>query len=418
MHSSATDTALVSQVARGDLEAFGALIERHRQPAFAVALACLGDVDDAQDAVQDAFVDAYLGIQQLRDAQRFRAWLMTILRRRCMGMLRERYRNAQIVTRESERVVHGATIARREDDVGLRLALASLPQGEHRALMLRYEGYTYEEIALRLQVSADAVRSRLHRARAHLQKEVLTMSDEHTRDLVTKTIERLLLRLAGTPGASAPEMMQRVASDEGDAAVSEMAKGLGWIMGHGEPLERAFILTGALPLGIATVVRLGHETGRDAAALKVASQLLGEGLLVPGSPVSSEDAATLLAYLSSLMQIGVPLVQAFRMSGKRVPALAEAADAVAESIRTGGPVEDACAKLGAALTKPVLALLVLGAETGRLEVILSLLAAMLWEPSLLDTRKVTGDWQERMQRAEEILRVQGKIPGGGGNSNT
>ena len=72
------DREIVARVLPGDKAAFRALIERHRASALAFSRRML-DADEAEDAVQEAFLAAFLGLKALRDAGRFRAWILGIV---------------------------------------------------------------------------------------------------------------------------------------------------------------------------------------------------------------------------------------------------------------------------------------------------------------------------------------------------
>ena len=72
------DREIAARVLPGDKAAFRALIERHRASALAFSRRML-DADEAEDAVQEAFLAAFLGLKTLRDAGRFRAWILGIV---------------------------------------------------------------------------------------------------------------------------------------------------------------------------------------------------------------------------------------------------------------------------------------------------------------------------------------------------
>ena len=75
---SVTDGALVERACAGDAEAFGALVDRHREAVFRAALAALRDPAEADDAAQDAFLVAYRKLRSFRGDSSFRTWMLTI----------------------------------------------------------------------------------------------------------------------------------------------------------------------------------------------------------------------------------------------------------------------------------------------------------------------------------------------------
>src|SRR5687768_5638609 len=85
----------------GDRAAFERLVVRFQDLAFATALAWLGDAASARDAAQDAFVDAFLQLGQLRDAAAFPGWLRRIVVKHCDRRTRRRQRSGS--AEESQR---------------------------------------------------------------------------------------------------------------------------------------------------------------------------------------------------------------------------------------------------------------------------------------------------------------------------
>src|SRR5215472_5379662 len=81
------DRQIVARVLAGDKAAFGVLIERHRASALAFSRRILG-ANEAEDAVQEAFLAAFLSLKGLRDAGRFRAWIFGIVANVCRYRLR------------------------------------------------------------------------------------------------------------------------------------------------------------------------------------------------------------------------------------------------------------------------------------------------------------------------------------------
>src|SRR3979411_3108899 len=77
------DGELVTRVLHGDVNAYGVLVSRYRDRYARYALHMLGNREDAEEALQDAFVRAYRSLERCDDAARFGAWLYGILVNRC-----------------------------------------------------------------------------------------------------------------------------------------------------------------------------------------------------------------------------------------------------------------------------------------------------------------------------------------------
>jgi RNA polymerase sigma-70 factor (ECF subfamily) len=162
---------------------FEQLMLPHLDAAYNLACWLLRDPHDAEDAVQDACLRAHRAIGRFRGGDG-RAWLLTIVRNVCYSELRGRRRGPEEVAFEDE--IHGSThdpadanaVAWQEikSDL-LRQALERLP-AEHREVIVLHEieGLAYRDIAGVAGIPIGTVMSRLARARARLQTEVLTIT--------------------------------------------------------------------------------------------------------------------------------------------------------------------------------------------------------------------------------------------------
>src|SRR5438132_12027774 len=72
------DLRLIERILGGDLKAFEALVRSHERRVFRVTLAVLGQVEDAEDAMQETFIKAYRHLDQFRYESRFTTWLTRI----------------------------------------------------------------------------------------------------------------------------------------------------------------------------------------------------------------------------------------------------------------------------------------------------------------------------------------------------
>src|SRR5713101_2223787 len=143
------DAAFVKRVLAGEKSAFGPLIDRHWPRAIRLALRMLGDVADAEDVVQDAFLQALLSLRSLRAQDQFGAWLLGIVVNLCRMHWRAR-RNGHALedgdrwitvpffmgtdTQPSPEAVYEA----RESYNIVMAALATLPADQQQAVRLHY----------------------------------------------------------------------------------------------------------------------------------------------------------------------------------------------------------------------------------------------------------------------------------------
>lgn len=162
------DAALVVSAQAGDSAAFDELARRHRRAAMAMAIHLTGDVVGAEDVVQDSLAVAFEKIAGLRDPERFKAWLYTIVRRMCVRERRVRPRG-QIPLDDVPEPAAGQDISPLEN--GILNAMNDLPRSYRELLAARYLAeMSYEEMARMFGVAEGAVRVRVFRAKQRLRK--------------------------------------------------------------------------------------------------------------------------------------------------------------------------------------------------------------------------------------------------------
>ena len=151
----------------GDGQAFQPLVRRYQQRALGHARALTGNDADAADAAQDAFVDAFRNLDRFDTRQAFYPWFYVLLRNRCFKQ-RTRKGTRQESGALPERAVAGASP---EEALDLRVALDRLDARDRELILLKHlDGWTYDEIASRLDVPRGTVMSRLFTARTRLRE--------------------------------------------------------------------------------------------------------------------------------------------------------------------------------------------------------------------------------------------------------
>lgn len=169
----ADEPQLVEAVRRGDRSAFGELAEAYMGPAYAVALSLLRSEQDAEDAVQAAFIRSLERIGQLRPGSPFGPWFYRVLRSTCLNLRR---REALRSHEELPPAAAGSSDPERElERRGARervlAALDRLPEMQRLAVLLYdLEGYSHGEISEILGVAAGTSRANLHHGRRALRE--------------------------------------------------------------------------------------------------------------------------------------------------------------------------------------------------------------------------------------------------------
>jgi RNA polymerase sigma-70 factor (ECF subfamily) len=172
------DGELVERARRGDVSAFEALVERHRRVALRVAYAVAGD--EAEDAVQDAFVKAYGALGRFRAGAPFRPWMLRIVANEARNRRRSAGRRSALALRvvpASAPVTPEDVVVAAERRRTLAAALSTLADRDREVIALRwFAGLSESEMAVALHVRPGTVKSRLARAidrlRAALPEEV------------------------------------------------------------------------------------------------------------------------------------------------------------------------------------------------------------------------------------------------------
>ena len=188
-----SDGGLVVAARAGDRTALAQLIARHRPLVLTMCRRVLGSSQLAEDAVQEACLQAMLGLDGLREPQRFGPWLVGIALNVCRHLLRQPtidslsalelsggWSASGMAAREPgpEDLAESADIATR-----VRGAVLRLPPGQRSAVIGFYlSGLTYRETAAELGIGVTAVRTRLHKARAALRDDLRSLWEELAMD--------------------------------------------------------------------------------------------------------------------------------------------------------------------------------------------------------------------------------------------
>ena len=122
--------------------------------------------DDVEEAIQDALWILSRKLRGLRSVAAFAGWLFQVVRRACRALARGRWRHLPLEAVHDD-VLHDSTATDPELRVVVAAAIANLPRAYREVLLLRdLHGLSAEEVAGSLDLSLEATKSRLHRARA------------------------------------------------------------------------------------------------------------------------------------------------------------------------------------------------------------------------------------------------------------
>jgi RNA polymerase sigma-70 factor (ECF subfamily) len=175
------DFALMRSAQQGDVDAFAAIYDRHAPAALALGARMLMSAPDAQDLLQDVFLEAWQHVREY-DAQRasVRTWLLVRMRSRALDRLARRTREdllqRALLAVRSSHVVHTPPDER---SLAMHKALEQLDEHVRAALSLTYFwGLTAPEIGEQLKVAEGTVRSRLARGLQELERLLSEVGNE------------------------------------------------------------------------------------------------------------------------------------------------------------------------------------------------------------------------------------------------
>ncbi|HLF82660.1 MAG TPA: sigma-70 family RNA polymerase sigma factor [Blastocatellia bacterium] len=172
------DAAAIRTCRDGDRQAFRHLVERYQAQAIGHAISILGNREDARDAVQDAFIDAFQALNGFDLSRSFYPWFYVLLRNRCYksSAARTRLRTDSI---EDVEILEPSESMPYEELLMLDRALLELDPEDREIITLKHlDGLSYQELSARLGIPAGTVMSRLFHARSRLREQLTRTSSK------------------------------------------------------------------------------------------------------------------------------------------------------------------------------------------------------------------------------------------------
>src|SRR6266567_5752773 len=182
------DREMIERIGRGDQSAFSALYDRLSRPLYSLALRMLGDAGDAQDALQDVFLQIWSRAATYDPEQSsVFSWTVLLTRSRVIDRLRARGRRSRVVVASTEEtptaaadastVESAADTAEKNDEAArVRYVLTKLPSEQREAIeMAFFEHLSHHEIAARLGQPLGTVKARIRRGLLKLRQRLSTL---------------------------------------------------------------------------------------------------------------------------------------------------------------------------------------------------------------------------------------------------
>ncbi len=181
------DREMIERIGRGDQSAFSALYDRLSRPLYSLALRMLGDAGDAQDALQDVFLQIWSRAATYNPEQStVFSWTVLLTRSRVIDRLRARKRRLRVVASatgdedadvaDASTMESAADTADKNDEAArVRSVLNNLPSEQREAIELAFFGHlTHHEIAARLGEPLGTIKARIRRGLLKLRERLGT----------------------------------------------------------------------------------------------------------------------------------------------------------------------------------------------------------------------------------------------------
>ena len=174
----AKDNTLVHCAQTGDEGAFAALMREHYPFVYAIVIRIVKNSHDAEEVVQDTFLNVYRGLAQLEDTAKFKSWLGEIAQNCARNWLRKQRGNTVSIDEVSEQMLQtedssDEQLIRQEQRELIRRTMETLPQKDREIAQAFYlEGASYDELTSTHGLSYNAIAFRLSRAKRQLTKRL------------------------------------------------------------------------------------------------------------------------------------------------------------------------------------------------------------------------------------------------------
>lgn len=176
----------IKQVLKGDQNAYGEIVELYKDKVFQLCYRILGNRHEAEDIAQEAFIRAYVNIRKFNPTRKFSTWLYRIATNLCIDRIRKKkpdyYLDAEVPGTEGLTMYSQVAIDTRmpEEEVeslelqeAIQSEILKLPEKYRSVIVLKYiEELPLQEISDILEIPLGTVKTRIHRGREALRKQL------------------------------------------------------------------------------------------------------------------------------------------------------------------------------------------------------------------------------------------------------
>jgi RNA polymerase sigma-70 factor (ECF subfamily) len=192
MSTGPSDTEIISQVLKGDHNAYAVLVERYKSYVFTLVLRFIKSREDAEEVSQDIFIKAYRSLADFKGTAKFSTWLYTVVNTTCITFLRKK--KMELHSLDNEKVFEiadskdsgfSANQVEQKSRVSMvNQAIALLNPDDAEIITLFYQAeQSLEEIGRILGLETNTAKVRLHRARTRLKEKMEQHFAEEVKNL-------------------------------------------------------------------------------------------------------------------------------------------------------------------------------------------------------------------------------------------
>ena len=192
MNTETADIDVISQVLKGDHNAYATLVNRYNNFVFTIVLRYVKGREDAEEVAQDVFIKAYKSLSSFKGDSKFSTWLYTVTTTTCITFLRKK--KLEVQSLDNEKVFEAAgeiagdlsanQIEQKSKVNMVNEAIKMLSPDDAQVIMLFYKGeQTLEEMAKILNKEPNTVKVQLHRARTRLKEKMQKHFSAEVKDI-------------------------------------------------------------------------------------------------------------------------------------------------------------------------------------------------------------------------------------------
>jgi len=191
------DESLIRSILDGDKKAFEYIIRRYNQRLFRTGMSLLNNEADVEDAMQTAYINAYLHLDKFKNNSSFATWMTRIMINQCLGQIRKT-RTLRTISQDNSinMVTPDSELHNKELSALLENAIEQLPEKYRLVFVLReVEDLSVKETAEVLDIAPSNVKTRLNRAKTMLKDNLKGYMKEHVYAFHLTRCDRIVARV-------------------------------------------------------------------------------------------------------------------------------------------------------------------------------------------------------------------------------